>query len=672
MPKFLDDIEFIDRDGKLKKVEVLPTVSIGENISFPKHINNYFNYSNINFPEGSVTTYNAELGGFKIEISGFGSASFSNVARVTRNHTLEIGNLNVAEDTYNNTEDDDGAIIIGYKNYSNSRGGSTIGAWNKVLNSKISFAFGYNNHIINSMYSATIGVNNSVNAGQSFAIGEGLTTNSRWQTAIGDFNDPNEVDFGTENKLVDMRLMVGAGNQTKGRNALVVLANGRVIANKTETGKSLVKDNDLLTKGEVIKEIKNELLTDPVLKRNVTYTNLISGGDTNNAEETLAGKNYFKATKDGKNWSGYAIVSGINNRVNADIYYANIIGTSNNIWPINYTQDYKTLDRLLINGSANSVFGNRLLISGSYNSVANSNTTVLGNYLTVNQKEISGTLTIGQYNDCKADTLFEIGNGQSVDNRTNAFEVLKNGVVRSYGMPKINSTSYDLIRGKDLYGSIRKLKQDDIIAESGFIKSIKQTDGIISATSSNTTDKLMVTSKPMDDYDVIRLQEFKPFSSLLTKDEIYNILRFNFSDFNRVEYYNGKENVVIYEKYFSINSFDQTQFFMLSDINKIYIIDNDGNKQEISESDSVPYLQICYIGLTYPSLDYYGIETYVSEYDIIDNTSSSITPDYESGKLLGIDINIKSNIDIEYTYTIPENGGAVSVKVEIKDREQNR
>ncbi len=221
--------------------------------------------------------------------------------------------------------------------------------------------------------------------------------------------------------------------------------------------------------------------------------------------------------------------------------------------------------------------------------------------------------------------------------------------------------------------NIEQLKTPDIVAESGFIKSIKQTDGIVSATYSNETDRLIVYDEPVYDYDVIRLQEWREFKSLINKDEFDKILRFDFSDFNRVEYYNGKENVLVYAKYFSIDSFDQSGFFGLNLANDIYTVDSDNNKQKISESDVVPYSQACYIGLRYMTSEYYGNEVYVSNYNFVNETASQLIFDYENptnanSKIIGITIDIKDDVDIIYEYGVPENGGEVGVTMTIKNR----
>jgi autotransporter adhesin len=54
---------------------------------------------------------------------------------------------------------------------------------------------------------------------------------------------------------------------------------------------------------------------------------------------------------------------------------------------------------------------------------------------------------VGMCNDNKSNTLFEVGNGTSEDDRRNAFEVLKDGRVKVYGTP---TEDEDVVRKKDL------------------------------------------------------------------------------------------------------------------------------------------------------------------------------------------------------------------------------
>lgn len=127
---------------------------------------------------------------FKSEVLGLGSIGFFSLGNITRNHFLNIGNLNVIEDSKAApTEDDDGGVIAGYKHYSNSRATSLFGAWNRALNSKTTLITGYRNTAQDGGNIIISGQNNYVDRyGNNSTFGYGLA--NTWPNAcvVGTYN----------------------------------------------------------------------------------------------------------------------------------------------------------------------------------------------------------------------------------------------------------------------------------------------------------------------------------------------------------------------------------------------------------------------------------------------------------------------------------------------------
>jgi hypothetical protein len=76
------------------------------------------------------------------------------------------------------------------------------------------------------------------------------------------------------------------------------------------------------------------------------------------------------------------------------------------------------------------------------------------NVLTVGQDSKAGyncQTVVGQYNDNKENTLFEVGNGTDAGTRSNALEVLKDGRVKVYGTPAEDN---DIVRKQDLDNNV--------------------------------------------------------------------------------------------------------------------------------------------------------------------------------------------------------------------------
>lgn len=156
----------------------------------------------------------------RIGTGAFGTCStnLSTKGRVSANNFLNIGNLNVVECDL--SEADDGGILAGYKLYSNSRGTSLFGAWNRTINSIQSAAFGYRNTLIDSNKGAIVsGQNNFVyGKGTNVTFGHGLRNKWSYATVLGRNNDETwinglkDLPSGDPLKTAEPLLIVGNGN----------------------------------------------------------------------------------------------------------------------------------------------------------------------------------------------------------------------------------------------------------------------------------------------------------------------------------------------------------------------------------------------------------------------------------------------------------------------------
>lgn len=129
---------------------------------------------------------------FESGSSGEGSVELSTLGRIQRNHFLNIGNRNVVEDPNNSNEADDGGVIAGYKNYSDSRATSLLGAWNRARSSNQTLISGYRNTAQNAAHAIISGQNNYVKE-QSDNATLGYTLVNKWRGALvtGHWNDPD-------------------------------------------------------------------------------------------------------------------------------------------------------------------------------------------------------------------------------------------------------------------------------------------------------------------------------------------------------------------------------------------------------------------------------------------------------------------------------------------------
>lgn len=182
------------------------------------------------------------------------------------------------------------------------------------------------------------------------------------------------------------------------------------------------------------------------------------------------------------NGSYNSILSGKNNNIENASYSSILSGIDNTIWTKNQSDSEKNLicggRYNFISGNNNSIVGgytNRIgayldgdtwcptdykpdgcsIICGSYNKINTitnnvKDSCVAGNNLV---SSYSNQFIIGQYNDNQSDSLFEVGNGSSNSNRTNAFSVTNDGTANVSNDLNVSGT-IGTYGGINSYGAI--------------------------------------------------------------------------------------------------------------------------------------------------------------------------------------------------------------------------
>ena len=153
---------------------------------------------------------------YETATTGKDALNLSSLGRITRNGYAVVGNCNTVEfDANNKLDEDDGGIIAGYKNYTNTRGSSVFGAHNRLLDTKNSFIMGYQNVLYGdagdgSSSSLVVGGKNYMqsNTRHSAMIGYGLKNNTAYpfQYYFGTWNNP-----GTQQDK--LRFIIGNGTE---------------------------------------------------------------------------------------------------------------------------------------------------------------------------------------------------------------------------------------------------------------------------------------------------------------------------------------------------------------------------------------------------------------------------------------------------------------------------
>ncbi|WP_075343423.1 beta strand repeat-containing protein [Tenacibaculum agarivorans] len=129
-----------------------------------------------------------------------------------------------------------GGVSLGGSNTieSNTSNSMTLGQGNRIENMNNSYAIGNGNKLIsassNTLYAHVLGSDNTISAGNSYTLGNNLTTNRWGQMVLGFYNEatiPNAVGFND----MDPFLVIGNGKTDTRSNALVMLRNGNTTLN---------------------------------------------------------------------------------------------------------------------------------------------------------------------------------------------------------------------------------------------------------------------------------------------------------------------------------------------------------------------------------------------------------------------------------------------------------
>ena len=283
----------------------------------------------------SYTSNGIKYENIPVETTGKESLNLSSLSRVDRNHYLNVGNLNTIEDdpVTNPNEDDDGGLIVGYKNYTNARASGLFGAHNRLSTGKNTYMFGYsniasgnNNFIVGSANRNTdlqpitgemvtvIGMQNQGYAHtkegvdfnerklyNSTTIGFNNINRGKYNQVIGIRNEIGDTDYcpqacnvigsglyahyngqillGTYNekgKWVDFAVGNGRNDNERHNSFDIARYNGRARSYVTEDGlKAAPNDNDILIRKEI-----NTLLTEKTTEINNTTDSKIAAAKT--------------------------------------------------------------------------------------------------------------------------------------------------------------------------------------------------------------------------------------------------------------------------------------------------------------------------------------------------------------------------------------------------------
>lgn len=311
---------------------------------------------------------------------------------------------------------------------------------NSDATGEYSFAVGYNANAIGNVGFAT-GQDTFANGNRSSAFGKGSKANGDGSTAFGhntySYGDytftqgegtaagwgnkvPGQVALGHYNKEDQSAILMvgnGTGSGDLRSNAFVVYEDGRA-AIKADPKENL----DVSTKqyvdaktSEVLKEANNAIsaINIPVKAQN-THSLYLNKAESNSIDTS----------------TNYAVVSGANCKIAASSIASFIAGGQRN--EIKGQNSFAAGYKNKIYGSKSNAFGDSNII-GKVTIESNmvEEYTTAANYTTVfgwnNNAATSNQFVIGKYNDNKSNSLFEIGNGTSTSNRSNAFVVDTSG-----------------------------------------------------------------------------------------------------------------------------------------------------------------------------------------------------------------------------------------------------
>ena len=262
-------------------------------------------------------------------------------------------------------------------------------------------------------------------------------------------NSPGGVAFGIgnivgdENAPVDGTTSIAAGirNYNKGRAAIVA---GIDLKNYAST-------SAMFGKGKQEYKIDGEIESDRVHQR-IYLDNLAEAG----GEVTGSGDDRVGIT--GINKGTNSLIAGNEHWNGAE--NSVILGNQNIIGENKNHDGVVCANNFIGNGIINFIDKSKhCAVLGTINNIQNSDIVNLFGYKLVSNGRYCKTV-VGTFNEDKADTYFEVGNGTSDTNRKNAFEVLKDGRAKVQSAPTEDD---DVVRKLDLSDAISAIPLDSVI-----------------------------------------------------------------------------------------------------------------------------------------------------------------------------------------------------------------
>ena len=355
---------------------------------------------------------------------------------------VQIYSGDVDSTHYGNTNTGESAAVFGEANNNSENRALIAGKLNKNSGA---------NNIVGGLRNNVGGTHNIVSGQQNGGIG--TTYNSVTRTAIkpiyakdslivGQLNKAGEVD---SEKLLLNSIVAGYSNNIEVTSGSLVVGKQNTIVNAENS--SIMGQNNTITNG-------NNLNIIGYSNNIINADNSFVGGKNNTIGSLDKLVNYSLVV--GIDNEEYSVASSVIGQKNFNYGMTSILGGANNT-----NRSFATLVIGERNTSGNEEKTQKdNIISGQYNSANASFSLLVGRY---NQVNNHCSIIGGSYNIGKANTLLEIGNGtgESDNERSNAFEVIKDGRAKVYKAPQDNE---DVVRKLELDKKIVKVAADVMIA----------------------------------------------------------------------------------------------------------------------------------------------------------------------------------------------------------------
>ena len=364
--------------------------------------------SNIN---GATGDYSTAIGRSS-EASGFSSTAMGYLTDAKGNYSTAIGRNSIALG--------ENAVAMGF--FSNASGNySTAMGYLSRAEGAYSTAIGRSSIALGES-AVAMGYETNALGYFSTAIGRKTTADAHSSTVLG----RNNIGGGSGGSWVvtDPLFEIGNGTISNKSNALTVLKNGTITAPTFDLAE-ITDDKALITKeyldGNIFSGDYNDLTNQPT---NATPTGLEVIDEGNGNGLAIIGR-------DPANYGSVGLGA-------IDLSFS---GT--NLFPKGATGDYSTAigENTTASGEHSTALGRSTTAAGNYATAMGNGTTASGEYSTaMGSSTVANSyasLAMGRYNIGNGtigswvgtDPLFEIGNGSSFSNKSNALTVLKNGTI---------------------------------------------------------------------------------------------------------------------------------------------------------------------------------------------------------------------------------------------------